>query len=270
MSPLRKTKDSTRIDLRIPDTLLDKIRELAIENNAPIHHISNKPELTGTIIDLLEKALSGNTSDSLSDNYHDGTIESLKGEFETAIAELETKFSNQLGEFKSLVFDDVITMGVMDRAIETAIDNRLKTFQLGAVSRLKQETIEAITQPIESIETATDTAIAVLPIDKNIQSRFPITSDELLKVTELLDSHNVPKTNKTKNQDRTPITDTESLQSRFDAGEWLLAKDYADLLGLTKNALDKRRSDETLPKDIETKKEGRFRVYRKVKTAIAE
>ena len=91
MSPLRKTANSTRIDLRIPDNLLDKIRELAIENNAPIHHKSHKPELTSTIIELIEKALSGNTSDSLSDNYHDGTIESLKGEFEAAIAEIRTR-----------------------------------------------------------------------------------------------------------------------------------------------------------------------------------
>jgi len=84
MSPLRKTKNSTRIDLRIPDVLLEKIRELAIENDAPVHHISKKPELTGTIIDLLEKALDYNTSDSLSDIYHDINIkqelETIKGD----------------------------------------------------------------------------------------------------------------------------------------------------------------------------------------------
>ena len=172
MSPLRKTKGSTRIDLRIPDTLLDKIRELAIENNAPIHHISNKPELTGTIINLLEKALSGNTSDSLSDNYHDATIESLKGEFKDSIAALKQDFEKQLRELKSL--------------------------PLGAVSH-----IEATTQPeplplLDALETAI--AVETLP-DK-----------EISLITEILPSQDAQISHKNLNQNETPLSDAESLK----------------------------------------------------------
>ena len=173
MSPLRKTANSTRIDLRIPDNLLDKIRELAIENNAPIHHKSHKPELTSTIIELIEKALSGNTSDSLSDNYHDGTIESLKGEFEAAIAEIRT------------------LLEYLEKS--------------SFVSSTEHETSEP-TQPTEilsivDVETVDDTAIAVstIPVDN-----LAITPEKTID--------NAPKTDETNNQDETPITDTESVK----------------------------------------------------------
>ena len=112
---------------------------------------------------------------------------------------------------------------------------------------------------LDALETATDTAIAVETLPDN----------DNLAITEILPSQDAQISQETSNQDDSPITDTESLQSRFDAGEWIFAKDYADLLKTTPNALDKRRKNESLPKDIETKKEGRFRKYRKLKTAIA-
>jgi hypothetical protein len=50
----RVEKKSIRVDLRIPKDLIDKIQRVAVERfNAPTHHISKKPELTPTIIQLI-------------------------------------------------------------------------------------------------------------------------------------------------------------------------------------------------------------------------
>ena len=46
-----------RLDVRFPKTLHDEIEALAIANGSPIHHISKKPTLTPTILDLIRIGL---------------------------------------------------------------------------------------------------------------------------------------------------------------------------------------------------------------------
>ena len=51
----RQTDTVTRVDIRIPNHLYSQIQEIAIEYfNAKIHHRSNKPELTPTILELIQ------------------------------------------------------------------------------------------------------------------------------------------------------------------------------------------------------------------------
>jgi hypothetical protein len=53
--PGRKTDNITRVDIRIPNKLYDEIQAIAIEHfNAKIHHRSNKPEVTPTILELIK------------------------------------------------------------------------------------------------------------------------------------------------------------------------------------------------------------------------
>ena len=50
----RRTDDITRVDIRIPNELYDEISAIAINHfNAKIHHRSNKPEITPTILELI-------------------------------------------------------------------------------------------------------------------------------------------------------------------------------------------------------------------------
>lgn len=50
----RKADNITRVDIRIPNELYDEIRAIAINHfNAKIHHRSNKPEITPTILELI-------------------------------------------------------------------------------------------------------------------------------------------------------------------------------------------------------------------------
>ena len=53
--PNRKTDFVTRVDIRIPNELYEEISDLAIHHfNAKIHHRSNKPEVTPTILELIK------------------------------------------------------------------------------------------------------------------------------------------------------------------------------------------------------------------------
>ncbi|MFM6205866.1 hypothetical protein [Planktothrix sp.] len=53
----RSDNKIVRIDVRFPKHLHDEIEALAIANGSPIHHISKKPTLTPTILDLIRIGL---------------------------------------------------------------------------------------------------------------------------------------------------------------------------------------------------------------------
>jgi hypothetical protein len=71
MMNTRQSLRSTRIDLRLPNDLLETVQILASERfKAPIHHISGKPEITPVIVQLIELGigtLSGNDTDKNTD-----------------------------------------------------------------------------------------------------------------------------------------------------------------------------------------------------------
>ena len=51
----RKTENVTRVDIRIPNDLYQQISEIAVSHfHAKIHHRSQKPEVTPTILELLK------------------------------------------------------------------------------------------------------------------------------------------------------------------------------------------------------------------------
>jgi hypothetical protein len=113
---------TTKVDLRIDESLLETVREIALSRfNAKIHHISHKPEVTETINQLIRygiEYLDKGYQDTNRDNsivYPDNLV--TKETLDSAIAELQTRFENALGEFRSLVADTAITEGRMSSAI---------------------------------------------------------------------------------------------------------------------------------------------------------
>ena len=124
---------TTKVDLRIDDDLLETVREIALSRfNAKVHHISHKPEVTGAINQLIRygiEYLDKGYLDTNRDNpivYPDNVV--TKETLDSAIAELETNFKNQLGDFKSFVADTAPTIGVMNATIDRvkALENELK------------------------------------------------------------------------------------------------------------------------------------------------
>ncbi len=102
----------TKIDLKISEDLLEKVRAVAVSRfDARIHHISKKPEVTYTINKLIQIGL-----DALESGYQDNNqvtippnpdIESMvKEQLSQAIAKMEaktaTKFEALEGELEEL------------------------------------------------------------------------------------------------------------------------------------------------------------------------
>lgn len=118
--------ETKKIDLKIDESLLERVQEIALKHfKAKIHHISKKPEVTETINQLIQygiEYLEKGYQDSDKVNpiiYPDNVV--TKEALDNAIAQtskyLETKFENQLGEFKSFVADTAPTLETMDAAI---------------------------------------------------------------------------------------------------------------------------------------------------------
>ena len=92
----------TKIDLKISEDLLEKVREVALTRfDARIHHISKKPEVTYAINKLIQIGL-----DALESGYHDNNqvtippnpdIEGMvRNQIEAAIASLREEVSEEI------------------------------------------------------------------------------------------------------------------------------------------------------------------------------
>ena len=137
---------TTKVDLRIDDDLLETVRDIALKRfNAKVHHISHKPEVTGAInqlirygIEYLDKGYQDSDKvnpivypdNSVTKEALDNAIAEVKNELGQAklwlhetsvtydvIAQLETKFNDKLGDFRSEVADTAVTPGRMKAAI---------------------------------------------------------------------------------------------------------------------------------------------------------
>lgn len=101
MNP-RQSPRSTRIDLRIPNDLLETVQSLARDRfNAPIHHISGKPEITPVIVDLIRLGITAlddhhpdTRPDSHPETYPDNVV--TREEMTAAIESLRTEFQPAL------------------------------------------------------------------------------------------------------------------------------------------------------------------------------
>jgi hypothetical protein len=104
---MRQSPRSTRIDLRLPNDLLETIQNLAADRfNAPIHHISGKPEITPVIIHLIRlgiNALSEDQTDVYPFNLKtDQTDTDLitREDLARAIASLRTELVREIASTK--------------------------------------------------------------------------------------------------------------------------------------------------------------------------
>ncbi|MEM7759397.1 MAG: hypothetical protein AAF298_14910 [Cyanobacteria bacterium P01_A01_bin.40] len=93
----RQTDTVTRVDIRIPNHLYSQIQSIAIAHyNAKIHHRSNKPELTPTILELIQIGIAHIESNlPIAD-------ESVTDELKKQIIDLDTRLSEVEGKLSSI------------------------------------------------------------------------------------------------------------------------------------------------------------------------
>ena len=81
----RQSDTVTRVDVRIPNHLYSQIQSIAIAHfNAKIHHRSNKPKLTSTILELIQIGIAHTWT------HLPVTDESVTDELKKQISDLDT------------------------------------------------------------------------------------------------------------------------------------------------------------------------------------
>ena len=92
----RRTDDITRVDIRIPNELYDEISAIAINHfNAKIHHRSNKPEITPTILELIKIGIAHlDTTEDVEDRTSVEELQKAVASLNTRLTEVENKLSN--------------------------------------------------------------------------------------------------------------------------------------------------------------------------------
>ena len=91
----RQTDTVTRVDIRIPNHLYSQIQSIAVEHfNAKIHHRSNKPEVTSTILELIQIGIAHLESNlPVADESVTDELRKQIGDLDTRLSEVEGKLS---------------------------------------------------------------------------------------------------------------------------------------------------------------------------------
>lgn len=106
----RHTDTVTRVDVRIPKELYDEIQKIAIAQfNAKIHHRSNKPEISPTILELIKIGIAHLDSESnlpVTDKMAGDELREWIEELDSRLTVVEKKISS-----KSFTAPEVETEG---------------------------------------------------------------------------------------------------------------------------------------------------------------
>jgi hypothetical protein len=108
----------------------------------------------------------------------------VKNEVKTAIAQLQSNFENQLGEFKSLVFDTAPTIETMNAAIKAAIKSNSE-------SGVTKELLETVTEGKPEKKTITEnmpSQDSPITLETDIQDVSPINQDKEPETLPILDA----------------------------------------------------------------------------------
>ena len=92
----RKTENVTRVDIRIPNELYEQISDLAVSYfHAKIHHPSNKPEITPTILELIKIGIAHlDTTLPATDREETDELREAIVQLNTRLTEVENQLSN--------------------------------------------------------------------------------------------------------------------------------------------------------------------------------
>jgi hypothetical protein len=158
----RSGESVTRLDIRFPNEMYSRLQQIAVEDGARTHHISQKVEVSPTVIKLVQlglDALNGrlpDTSSGISDNLPD-------------------KLSNTLSDRKNNVSD------ISDKRIESIVDRRLT--ELGLFPDCQTENNSTSPSLPDKIDTVSD----ILP-DRDVMISDRVT----LLPDNLPDTENIP------------------------------------------------------------------------------
>jgi DNA-binding transcriptional regulator YiaG len=245
-----KDKDgrSIRCDVRIPNQLYEQIETIARQNNARIRLKSRKPEVTSTIVKLIElgiRHLSDITSDNLlpSDKLSDNISDII-----------ETKVSSVISSKLSEIIEQVLSSDQLFDRISDIVDEKLQTTTEFVISDKLSDKLSDITQKPEvtssdnSFNFREDIVEHSLPSSTKDQLS-DIVSDKLSdsQQQEVISSDKLSDRLSDKKVQDSPKASKEEISNQGESG--ISSAELAKRFGVTPSSLSRWRTGKRSPKD---------------------
>jgi hypothetical protein len=221
----RSGESVTRLDIRFPNEMYEKLQQLAVKDGARTHHISQKVEVSPTVIKLVQFAfdtLAGMVSDS-GENVPDSLPDTLLDD----LSDKDVSISDKLS----------------DKRVEGIVDRRLKELGLfpesPASENLPPTSIEAIYPPLsDKLESVPD----------NLPDNDVMISDKgALLPDNLPDTENIPSDDSSNSDlvaEDVQIIQTDAIDQVSGEVETLSWGNFHKMLGLsTTGNPDKAKGD---------------------------
>jgi len=207
----------TRVDIRFSNEMYEAIQQLALQDGARTHHISQKVEVSPTIIKLVQLALD-NIAGRLSDS---------KGNVPDSLSDIAT---NNLPDRDSNV------SGISDTRIKAIVDRRLaelglfpsRQIESGSTPNFLPDKSDVVPDNISDKDVLISDRVTILP--DNLPDTINIPSDDSSNSESIAEDVQVTK------------ADAIEQVSR-DASESFSFGEFYDWLGLPRSARNKSNSD---------------------------
>ncbi len=156
----RESEKITRVDVRIPNEIYQKIEAIAKETNQPLHHRSGKPVITPIILNLIKLGLEAVSQD-------DFNLESLTSQvsvnYRINIADIEQKLlASLLDKLEELVEEKLpaIVSNTVERILKEQFKHLLEGSEMEAGTEKPTEEVtptllDEIPDKVRSLPTGT-------------------------------------------------------------------------------------------------------------------
>jgi hypothetical protein len=166
----KESSKITRVDVRIPNEIYEKINQIAIETNQPLHHRSGKPVVTPIILNLINLGLEALSqedfnSESLSDKLSAFNRINLKSIEEKVTANLANKASDITR----------IDTAEMEKKILALLEVKLESLVEAKVTKVLQN-ISLLNTESEVDEEIKSKSISYFPDEDEREDLIPSTN----------------------------------------------------------------------------------------------
>ena len=236
----RSSESVTRVDVRFSNQMYEAIQQLAIEDGARTHHISQKVEVSPTIVKLVQlglDALAGKVPDSrdkIPDTVSDNLLRVSDTIFEESRAKIVAMIDSRLIELE-LITDS-----------QSLENPPLETFRL---FRSPKNIPDTVPDSRESV-SGKDSSVSVMTenIPDNLSGKHDILSDSV--PDNLIEPKNIPSDdsrNPLPVAEDVPIIQTEAIEPIADSSIGLNDEQMANMLSVDVGTVRRWRKGERKP-----------------------